>query len=61
MTMGSALHHTSKIYIFIEILLIRFFDLLVKGVVDSYWNTTLEAETNLTRYGRVFQYVTVRR
>ena len=34
---------------------------LVKGVVDSYWNTTLEAETNLTRYGQVFQYVTVRR
>jgi len=33
----------------------------IKGVVDSYWSTTLEAETNLTRYGRVFQYVTIRR
>jgi len=37
------------------------FQSLVKGVVDSYWTTKLEVETSLTKYGRVFQYVTVRR
>jgi hypothetical protein len=60
MTMGSALHHTSEIiclYKFNEYIIY----LLVKGVVDSYWNITLEAETNLTRYGPVFRYVTIRR
>jgi hypothetical protein len=60
MTMGSALHHTSEIiclYKFNEYIIC----LLVKGVVDSYWNITLEAETNLTRYGPVFRYVTIRR
>lgn len=61
--MGSALHHTSKNKI--DRLKMSFdqfyFQLLVKGVVDSYWTTKLEVETSLTKYGRVFQYVTVRR
>ncbi|CAF4614887.1 unnamed protein product [Rotaria sp. Silwood1] len=33
----------------------------IKGVVDSFWNPALEAETSLTRYGNVFQYITIRR
>lgn len=33
----------------------------IKGVVDSYWTTKLEVETSLTKYGQVFQYITVRR
>ncbi|CAF2490501.1 unnamed protein product [Rotaria sp. Silwood2] len=33
----------------------------IKGVVDSFWNPTLEVETSLTKYGTVFQYITVRR
>ena len=60
MTMGSALHHTSKR----ESLRIQsrhYCSVLVKGVVDSHWDPALEAKTNLTRYGRAFEYVTVRR
>ncbi|CAF4441725.1 unnamed protein product, partial [Adineta steineri] len=30
-------------------------------VVDAYWNPTLEAETNLRKYGNAFEYITVRR
>ncbi|CAF3539764.1 unnamed protein product, partial [Adineta steineri] len=33
----------------------------IKGVVDAYWNPTLEAETNLRKYGNAFEYITVRR
>ncbi|CAF3498317.1 unnamed protein product [Rotaria socialis] len=33
----------------------------IKGVVDSFWNPTLEAETNLAKYGNPFQYITARR
>ncbi|CAF0918811.1 unnamed protein product [Rotaria sordida] len=33
----------------------------IKGVVDSFWNPTIEAETSLTKYGNIFQYITVRR
>ncbi|CAF0917772.1 unnamed protein product [Adineta ricciae] len=33
----------------------------IKGVVDSYWNPTLEAETSLRKYGSIFEYITVRR
>ncbi|CAF1622963.1 unnamed protein product, partial [Didymodactylos carnosus] len=32
----------------------------IKGVVDSYWNPSIEAETDLRKYGNLFQYVTVR-
>ncbi|UJR25547.1 hypothetical protein I4U23_006892 [Adineta vaga] len=33
----------------------------IKGVVDSYWNPTLEAETSLRKYGNIFEYITARR
>ncbi|CAF1025859.1 unnamed protein product [Adineta ricciae] len=33
----------------------------IKGVVDSYWSPTLEAETSLRKYGSIFEYITVRR
>lgn len=61
MTMGSALHHTSKIHHTCILANIYLFSLLVKGVVDSFWNPVLEVETSLTKYGSIFQYITVRR
>ncbi|CAF0761396.1 unnamed protein product, partial [Didymodactylos carnosus] len=33
----------------------------IKGVVDSYWSPTIEAETDLRKYGNLFQYFTVRK